>query len=61
MARVAKQGTGADGAVGKTKAMGTFTVGDYGEKKPLAGVIHKSKDLRAEPSKNQGKMPSSMT
>jgi hypothetical protein len=38
-----------------------FIKGGAGEKKPLAGVIHKSKDLRAEPSKNQGKMPSSMT
>jgi hypothetical protein len=56
MARVAKKGKGAG-----TKAMGTFMEGGAGEKKPLAGVIHKSKDLRAEPSKNQGKMPSSMT
>ena len=57
MARVAKQ----SGAVGQTPAMGVFIKGGAGEKKPLAGVIHKSKDLRAEPSKNQGKMPSSMT
>lgn len=58
MARVAQQGAG---GVGKTPAMGTFTKGGAGEKKPLAGVIHKSKDLRSNPSKNQGKMPSSMT
>lgn len=56
MARVAKKGKGAG-----TKAMGTFIEGGAGEKKPLMGIIHKGKDLRANPSKNQGKMPSSMT
>jgi len=49
------------GSLGKTPAKGMFIEGAAGEKNPLAGVIHKSKDLRAEPSKNQGKMPSSMT
>lgn len=49
------------GSLGKTPAVGMFIEGAAGEKNPLAGVIHKSKDLRAEPSKNQGKMPSSMT
>jgi hypothetical protein len=47
--------------LGKTPAKGVFMEGAAGDKKRLAGVIHKSKDLRAEPSKNQGKMPSSMT
>jgi hypothetical protein len=49
------------GSLGQTPAKGVFIEGAAGEKKPLAGVIHKGKDLRANPSKNQGKMPSSMT
>ena len=57
MARMAKQG----GAVGKTPAKGTFVKGGAGEKVPLAGVRNKGKDLRANPGKNQGKMPQSMS